>query len=150
MGTTFGKKIIPRSIDNSILISGLVAILSATIAIVIFGEIIPQAICSRHGLEVGARTLVITKIFMVLTFPASYPISLVLDYCLGEEIGHVYDREKLVEYIKLTMDYTQVGYCQVFTSQDRFSDSNISVGNSHSFSVSESHYQLCLAISACQ
>ncbi|XP_028968316.1 metal transporter CNNM4 [Galendromus occidentalis] len=90
------------------LTSGLVAILSATIAIVIFGEIIPQAICSRHGLEVGARTLVITKIFMVITFPASYPISLVLDYCLGEEIGHVYDREKLVEYIKLTMDYTQL------------------------------------------
>lgn len=94
-------------------VAGLVAILGATIAIVIFGEIIPQAICSRHGLEVGARTLVITKIFMVLTFPASYPISLVLDYCLGEEIGHVYDREKLIEYIKLTMDYTQVGMGRV-------------------------------------
>lgn len=82
--------------------------MGSTIAIVIFGEIIPQAICSRHGLEVGARTLIITKMFMVLTFLASYPISRALDYALGEEIGHVYDREKLIQYIKLTMDYTQV------------------------------------------
>ncbi|XP_022709103.1 metal transporter CNNM4-like isoform X1 [Varroa jacobsoni] len=90
------------------LTSGLIAILGSTMAIVVFGEIIPQAICSRHGLEVGARTLIITKIFMVLTFLASYPISRALDYVLGEEIGHVYDREKLIQYIKLTMDYTQL------------------------------------------
>ncbi len=36
------------------LTSGLVAIIGSTMGIVIFGEIIPQAICSRHGLAVGA------------------------------------------------------------------------------------------------
>lgn len=90
------------------LTSGLVAVIGSTISIVIFGEIIPQAICSRHGLQIGARTLFITKVFMALTFPLSWPISKILDWVLGEEIGHVYDREKLIEYIRLTKEYNKL------------------------------------------
>ena len=82
--------------------SGLAAILGATLAIVIFGEIIPQAICSRYGLEVGAKTIWFTKIFMVLTFPMSYPISRILDCVLGKEIGYVLNRNRLRELLKLT------------------------------------------------
>lgn len=60
-----------------------------------------QAICSRHGLEVGARTIYITKAVMVLTFPLSYPTSKLLDCLLGEEIGNVYNRERLKELVKV-------------------------------------------------
>lgn len=86
------------------LTSGLVAIVCSTIAIVIFGEITPQAICSRHGLAVGARTIVITKAVMMITFPLSYPTSKILDYLLGEEIGNFYNRERLKELVKVTTD----------------------------------------------
>ena len=51
------------------------------------GEIIPQAICQRFGIIVGARTLFITKIFMVLTSPISWPITKLLDIVIGEELG---------------------------------------------------------------
>ncbi|XP_076101621.1 unextended protein-like [Mytilus galloprovincialis] len=88
--------------------NGLIAVIAATMGIVIFGEIIPQAVCSRHGLAVGARTIWITRIFMVLTFPLSFPISLLLDKILGEEIGHVYDREKLQELIRVTKDFNEL------------------------------------------
>lgn len=88
--------------------SGLVAVLASTISIVIFGEIIPQAICSRHGLAVGAKTIWVPYLFMAATFPLSWPISKILDYILGDEIGNVYDRERLMEYIRITKDYNKL------------------------------------------
>ncbi|XP_060594921.1 metal transporter CNNM4-like isoform X2 [Ruditapes philippinarum] len=86
--------------------NGLIAVIAATAFIVIFGEIIPQALCSRHGLAVGAKTRFITYFFMILTFPLSFPISLLLDKILGEEIGQVYNREKLQELIRVTKDFS--------------------------------------------
>lgn len=83
------------------LTSGLVAVITSTLAIVILGEITPQAVCSRHGLAIGARTIHVTKIVMAVTFPLAYPISKILDWVLGEEIGAVYTRERLKELIKV-------------------------------------------------
>ncbi|XP_014817283.1 PREDICTED: metal transporter CNNM4 isoform X2 [Calidris pugnax] len=88
--------------------SGIGAVVASTIGIVIFGEIVPQALCSRHGLAVGANTIVVTKFFMLVTFPLSYPISKLLDWILGQEIGTVYNREKLVEMLKVTEPYNDL------------------------------------------
>lgn len=83
---------------------GLVAIITSTILIVMFGEILPQAFCSRHGLAVGAKTIGMTYLCMILTWPLSYPVSYCLDWVLGDEIGHAYDRERLMEFIQVTRD----------------------------------------------
>ncbi|XP_034403107.1 metal transporter CNNM4-like [Cyclopterus lumpus] len=88
--------------------SGLGAVVASTIGIVIFGEIVPQALCSRHGLAVGANTIMVTKFFMFLTFPVSFPVSKLLDVLLGQEIGTVYNREKLVEMLKVTEPYNDL------------------------------------------
>ncbi|XP_067375822.1 metal transporter CNNM4 isoform X1 [Channa argus] len=88
--------------------SGVGAVVSSTIGIVIFGEIVPQALCSRHGLAVGANTILLTKLFMLLTFPLSWPVSKLLDCILGQEIGTVYNREKLVEMLKVTEPYNDL------------------------------------------
>lgn len=66
------------------LIHGVLAVVGATFAIVIFGEIIPQAICSRHGLKIGSKTIILTRIFMILTFPIAFPLSKLLDCILGK------------------------------------------------------------------
>lgn len=84
------------------LTSGLVAVITSTLAIVIFGEITPQAVCSRHGLAIGAKTIYVTKAVMVLTTPLSWPISRALDWALGEEIGSTYNRERLKELVKVS------------------------------------------------
>ena len=76
--------------------SGAVGLLVSTAIIVIFGEIIPQAICSKHGLAVGARCIWLVLAFRLLLLPVAWPISLALDRFLGgEELGSWYSREEL-------------------------------------------------------
>ena len=98
---------------ETVLGSGIYAVVSSTIAIVIFGEIIPQAICSRYGLMIGAYTIWLTYFFMVVTFPLSFPISLILHFILGKEIGAVYTREQLLGLLKVTEDHHDIGKDEV-------------------------------------
>ncbi|XP_065649303.1 metal transporter CNNM4 [Hydra vulgaris] len=85
--------------------SGIVAVVGSTLGIVLLGEIIPQSICSRFGLAVGAYTIYLTKLFMIITFPVSYPISKILDRILGKELGNVYNKQQLLEMLKLQHEY---------------------------------------------
>jgi CBS domain containing-hemolysin-like protein len=52
--------------------------------IVIFGQILPFALSTRYGLAIGAQTLFITRFFMFITFPVSYPLGWLLDRILGK------------------------------------------------------------------
>ena len=77
------------------LTSGLVGLVVSTSIITIFGEIVPQAICSRYSLFVGAHTTWIIYFFMFVTFPISFPISAILDKVLGEEVGNVLSKSQM-------------------------------------------------------
>ena len=61
------------------LTSGVTGLLVSTAIITLFGEIIPQAVCSRYALIVGAHTTWLIWFFMALTFPISFPISAILE-----------------------------------------------------------------------
>ncbi len=78
---------------------GLIAGVIATFLIVIFGEIIPQAVISRHALWFGAKTIWFTKITTLLLYPVTYPIALVLDYFLGKELPLMYSKRELMEIV---------------------------------------------------
>ncbi|XP_038221115.1 metal transporter CNNM4-like [Zerene cesonia] len=84
------------------LTSGLYAVIGSTLAIVFIAEITPQAICARHGLLIGAKSIWIMKIVMGICAPLAWPTSKLLDYFLGEEIGTHYNRERLKELVKVT------------------------------------------------
>lgn len=79
--------------------SGLMAGLMATTLIVLFGEIIPQAVISRYALWFGAKTLWFTKLAMFLAYPIARPIAMVLDYFLGNELPTTYSNKELMDII---------------------------------------------------
>ncbi|OAY27868.1 DUF21 domain-containing protein At4g14240 [Manihot esculenta] len=60
-----------------------VAIILSVTFVLFFGEVIPQAICSRYGLAVGANFVWLVRILMIICYPIAYPIGKILDWVLG-------------------------------------------------------------------
>ncbi|CAK9069212.1 unnamed protein product [Durusdinium trenchii] len=89
------------SILTADIASGLIGFLVSTALIVVFGEILPQAACSRYALQVGARTVPIVKFLMILFFIITKPMSIILDWMLGREVGTIHSRTELMEMLKL-------------------------------------------------
>ena len=65
------------------------------------GEIVPQAVCARHGLRIGAASVFIVKPLILLMLPVTWPIAKVLDYVLGHELGNVYNRMQLDKLLEM-------------------------------------------------
>ncbi|MBA0780161.1 hypothetical protein Gotri_004301 [Gossypium trilobum] len=51
-----------------------VAIILSVTFVLAFGEVIPQAICTRYGLAVGANLAGLVRILMIICYPIAYPI----------------------------------------------------------------------------
>lgn len=80
---------------------GWPAVVTSTASIVIFGEIIPQSICVRYGLQVGAMFAPFVLVLMYLMYPVAYPCALLLDHILGEDHGVVYKKSGLKTLVTL-------------------------------------------------
>lgn len=81
--------------------SGLIGLALSTFLITLFGEILPQALCSRYALQIGAKTIWIVKILMGLMAIIAYPISICLDWILGEEITEPYTNKELQKFVDI-------------------------------------------------
>ena len=80
---------------------GLIGFFLSTGIIVIFGEIIPQALCSRYALEIGSKTVYIVWPLMILMSPLAWPISYILDKALGDELGTIYSNKELTKLVDI-------------------------------------------------
>lgn len=79
--------------------SGLRAGIVATALILIFGEILPMAIISRHPLWFGSKTLWFTKLMIFIAYPIALPIAKTLDRFLGSELPRTYSNFELMDII---------------------------------------------------
>lgn len=76
-------------------LNGFVAGLVSTLLIVIFGEVIPQALFARHALGMVARLSWLLRLMIFVTYPISKPLQLLLDKMLGHETSHLQSRHEL-------------------------------------------------------
>ncbi|XP_071717209.1 DUF21 domain-containing protein At4g14240-like [Rutidosis leptorrhynchoides] len=60
-----------------------VAVILSVTFVLIFGEVIPQAISARYGLAVGANFVGLVRVLMIVCFPIAYPVGKVLDVLIG-------------------------------------------------------------------
>jgi metal transporter CNNM len=89
--------------------SGLIAGITARALIVVFGEIMPQALFSRFALSLGAKTTWIVYFFLFVFYPVTKPISIILDRLLGAELPTVYSKREFREILAEQRDIRDSG-----------------------------------------
>ncbi|KAI0395260.1 DUF21-domain-containing protein [Xylariaceae sp. FL0594] len=80
---------------------GIAAVVGSTVLIVIFGEIIPQSLCVRYGLQIGGYMAKPVLLLMYFMAPVAWPIAKLLDYLLGENHGTIYKKSGLKTLVTL-------------------------------------------------
>lgn len=91
---------LPIVLDRS-LGGGWPAVVSSTVLIVIFGEVVPQSICVRYGLPIGAWMSPVVLALMWIMCPVAWPTAKLLDYLLGEDHGTTYKKAGLKTLVTL-------------------------------------------------
>jgi metal transporter CNNM len=74
---------------------GLLAGIVSTLLLVIFGEIIPQAYFSKRALRFCATLSPLLRVMIIITYPISKPLQLLLDKLFGHEKAHLHSRHEL-------------------------------------------------------
>ncbi|CAM6074376.1 unnamed protein product [Sphagnum tenellum] len=93
IGNALAMEALPIFLDAIVNTWG--AILISVTLILAFGEIAPQAICSRFGLAVGAAMAPVVRVLLFIFFPVAFPISKLLDLILGKGHDPLFRRAEL-------------------------------------------------------
>ncbi|EAW11321.1 putative DUF21 and CBS domain protein (Mam3) [Aspergillus clavatus NRRL 1] len=99
---------LPIVLDRS-LGGGWPAVLGSTVLIVIFGEVVPQSICVRYGLPIGAWMAPCVLALMYILSPVAWPIAKLLDRLLGEDHGTIYKKAGLKTLVTLHKTLGEAG-----------------------------------------
>jgi CBS domain containing-hemolysin-like protein len=66
------------------------AIIISVTFVLIFGEVLPQALCTKDPLSIGSRFAPFIRFLMIVLWPIAYPIGKLLDVVLGHDDGKIY------------------------------------------------------------
>jgi metal transporter CNNM len=93
-------------------IGGIGAFVLSTCLSLLFGEILPQAVCARFGLTIGFHTAWLVRALVVVFAPLGWPLSKLLDVLVGREAFEGYSRKELNELIAF---HSQVRHRQILS-----------------------------------
>lgn len=74
---------------------GLIAGIATTILMVIFGEVVPQALFTRFALKFCSIFTPLMWLMVVITYPLSKPLQILLDHAIGREGHRLHSRDEL-------------------------------------------------------
>ena len=106
VGNVITNETLPIVLDRSIG-GGYAAAIASTVLVIIFGEIVPQSVCVRFGLPIGAWTAPFVLTLMWVFAPITYPIAKLLDRLLGEDHGTTYKKAGLKTLVTLHQNIGQ-------------------------------------------
>ncbi|EME29005.1 metal transporter, ACDP family isoform 2 [Galdieria sulphuraria] len=93
LANTLVNELLPLVLE-ALFPGGYFSWVASVVLILFLGEIVPQAVCSRYGLEIGAKAVGFIRVLQLLLYPFVCPVAWVLDYFL-EELGTLYSRSEL-------------------------------------------------------
>ena len=100
LSNAFAMEALPIFLDA--LVPAVWAIIISVTAVLFFGEVIPQAICTGpNQLTIAENMAPIVKTLMALLFIFCWPISKILDVILGEHDVTRYKNEQLKALVQL-------------------------------------------------
>lgn len=82
LGNAITSEALPVVLDQ--FLDGGLAVLASTALVVIFSDVIPQSVCARHSLKVGAYMVPYVSILMNVIAPIAWPIAKLLDVLVGD------------------------------------------------------------------
>ncbi|XP_076887575.1 DUF21 domain-containing protein At1g47330-like [Bidens hawaiensis] len=97
IGNSLAMESLPIFLDK--VVPPWLAILISVTLILMFGEILPQAVFTRYGLTVGATMAPVVRLLLWFFFPLAYPISKVLDWMLGKGHAALLRRAELKTFV---------------------------------------------------
>jgi len=68
-------------------LNGFIAGIISTLLLVIFGELAPQALFAKHALRICSLLTPLLKLMVIVTYPASKPLQLLMDRLFGTHDG---------------------------------------------------------------
>lgn len=86
----------------------LAAVVLSVTAVLLFGEIIPQAVCKSFGLRVGAATAPLVRVLLIICSPIAWPIAKVLDAMFGSERGPLYRRSEISSLVSIEREHGEL------------------------------------------
>lgn len=96
-------------VADPVLGGGVQSVVVSTVLIVIFSEIIPQSLFTRHGLYLGAKMAGFTKVLIYSLGIISWPVAKLLEFVLGSHHGIIYRRAELKELIAMHSSHATHG-----------------------------------------
>lgn len=76
-------------------INGALAVIASTLLIVVFGEVLPQAIFARNALLYCGRLEPMLRATTIITYPIAKPLEMLLNALLGDETQVLMSRNEL-------------------------------------------------------